>query len=49
MTKLGKAWRQFHDENAVLEGLCAKCNGSLGSRGYRRTKAKADVEPDAAD
>jgi hypothetical protein len=49
MTRLGKAWRQFHDENAVLEGLCAKCNGSLGSRGYRRTKAKADVEPDAAD
>ena len=46
MTKLGKAWRQFHDENAVLEGLCAKCNGSLGSRGYRRTKG---VKEEVAD
>jgi len=49
MTKLGKAWRQFHDEHAVLEGLCAKCNGSLGSRGYRRTKGEVKEEPtDAA-
>jgi hypothetical protein len=32
---IGREWRQFHDDNAVLVGLCAKCNGSLGSRGYR--------------
>ena len=31
----GKAWRQFHDANAELVGLCAGCNMSLGSRGYR--------------
>ena len=36
---LGKAWRKFHDQNATLVGLCAKCNCSLGSRGYRHTKA----------
>ena len=30
-----KAWRKFHDANAELVGLCAKCNMSLGSRGYR--------------
>ena len=36
---LGKLWRKFHDENATLVGLCAKCNCSLGSRGYRHTKA----------
>ena len=30
-----KAWRLFHDERAELVGLCAKCNMSLGSRGYR--------------
>lgn len=39
MRRLGKAWRKFHDENATLVGLCAKCNCSLGSRGYRHTKA----------
>jgi hypothetical protein len=32
---MSKAWRAFHDEEATLEGLCAKCNCSLGSRGYR--------------
>ena len=36
---LGRAWRKFHDEHATLVGLCAKCNCSLGSRGYRHTKA----------
>jgi len=30
-----KAWRNFHDANAELVGLCAGCNMSLGSRGYR--------------
>ena len=30
-----KAWRNFHDANAELVGLCAACNMSLGSRGYR--------------
>ena len=34
----GKAWRQFHDERAELVGLCARCNMSLGSRGYRSKK-----------
>ena len=48
LMKLGKALRKFHDENAVLEGLCAKCNCSLGSRGYRRTKAEAKEETHAA-
>ena len=32
---MSKAWRSFHDEEATLEGLCAQCNCSLGSRGYR--------------
>jgi hypothetical protein len=39
LLRLGKAWRKFHDEHATLEGLCATCNCSLGSRGYRHTKA----------
>lgn len=42
LMKLGKAWRKFHDENAAFEGLCAKCNCSLGSRGYRHTKASVE-------
>jgi len=33
--KLGSKWRKFHDANATLVGLCAGCNGSLNSRGYR--------------
>ena len=49
LMRLGKAWRQFHDENAVLEGLCARCNCSLGSRGYRHTEAEASEETNAAD
>jgi hypothetical protein len=36
----GKAWRDFHDANAELVGLCAKCNMSLGSRGYRSKPEK---------
>jgi hypothetical protein len=32
---MSKAWRSFHDEEARFEGLCARCNCSLGSRGYR--------------
>ena len=45
LRELGRAWRRFHDEHATLVGLCAKCNGSLGSRGYRhvRTKRRAAV------
>lgn len=39
LRKMGREWRKFHDLNATLVGLCAKCNGSLGSRGYRHTKA----------
>lgn len=39
----GKAWQAFHDERAELVGLCAKCNMSLGSRGYRR-RARAETE-----
>ena len=39
LARLGRAWRKFHDQNAVLVGLCAKCNCSLGSRGYKHTKA----------
>jgi hypothetical protein len=31
----GRAWRDFHDARAELVGLCAACNMSLGSRGYR--------------
>ena len=40
LRELGRAWRDFHDEHATLVGLCAKCNCSLGSRGYRHTKAR---------
>jgi len=37
-----KAWRKFHDENAVLKGVCHTCNCSKGSGGYRHgAKAKA--------
>lgn len=39
LRRLGRAWRQFHDAQATLVGLCARCNCSLGSRGYRHTKA----------
>jgi hypothetical protein len=35
---MSKARRSFHDDEATLEGLCAKCNCSLGSRGYRHAK-----------
>jgi hypothetical protein len=35
---LGRGWREFHDRHATLVGLCAKCNGSLGARGYRHKK-----------
>ena len=41
LRELGRAWRDFHDEHATLVGLCAKCNCSLGSRGYRHTKARS--------
>lgn len=34
---MSKAWRSFHDEEATFEGLCAQCNCSLGSRGYRHS------------
>ena len=44
LRKHGRDWRKFHDANAVLVGLCAKCNGSLGSRGYRHTKASVTNE-----
>jgi hypothetical protein len=37
---MSKAWRSFHDDEAELEGLCVKCNCSLGSRGYRHEKKK---------
>ena len=33
---VSKAWRAFHDAEADLTGLCAKCNCSLGARGYKR-------------
>ena len=35
---MSKAWRAFHDAEADLVGLCAKCNCSLGARGYKRRK-----------
>jgi hypothetical protein len=35
LKKLGRKWRKFHDHNATLAGICAKCNGSLDSRGFR--------------
>ncbi len=31
----GKSWRDFHDAQAELVGVCAGCNLRLGSRGYR--------------
>ena len=40
LRKLGRKWRKFHDANATLVGICAKCNGSLNSRGYRLPKKK---------
>jgi len=40
LRKLGRRWRKFHDANATLVGICAQCNGSLNSRGYRLPKAK---------
>ena len=33
--ELSDKWRQFHDDNAILIGLCKKCNSSKGSSGYR--------------
>ena len=42
LRELGRAWRRFHDEHATLVGLCAKCNGSLGSRGYRHANTKPE-------
>jgi hypothetical protein len=33
--KLTKEWIEYHDENATLIGLCATCNSSKGSGGYR--------------
>lgn len=41
LRKFGRDWRKFHDKNAILVGLCAHCNGSLGSRGYRHGTTKA--------
>jgi hypothetical protein len=41
---MSKAWRSFHDDEATLEGLCAKCNCSLGSRGYRHAKKVQEDE-----
>ena len=38
-----KAWKKFHDEHAVLKGVCHSCNCSKGSGGYRHGK-KADEE-----
>ena len=40
LRKLGRRWRKFHDANATLVGICAQCNGSLNSRGYRLPKRK---------
>ncbi len=40
LRKLGRRWRKFHDANATLVGICAPCNGSLNSRGYRLPKRK---------
>jgi hypothetical protein len=33
-----KDWVEFHDEVAEFEGLCASCNSSKGSGGYRHGK-----------
>lgn len=33
--KLAKDWVSFHDSNATLISLCASCNSSKGSGGYR--------------
>ena len=33
---VSKAWRAFHDSEAELVGLCARCNCSAGARGYKR-------------
>jgi len=33
--KLAKEWMAFHDDNATLISLCATCNSSKGSGGYR--------------
>jgi peptidoglycan biosynthesis protein MviN/MurJ (putative lipid II flippase) len=47
-----KAWRKFHDEHAVLKGVCHTCNCSKGSGGYRHGKKNeakvADSEKDDA-
>lgn len=50
LRKFGREWRRFHDRNATLVGLCALCNGRLGSRGYRHTKASgaAALQDDGA-
>ena len=34
--ELAARWHAFHDERAVLVGLCRSCNSAKGSGGYRR-------------
>lgn len=34
-SRLSQEWMSYHDENACLIGLCASCNSSKGSGGYR--------------
>lgn len=34
-SRLNKEWVEYHDEHATLIGLCASCNSSKGSGGYR--------------
>ena len=36
---LRKAWQAYHDQEAVLKGVCHSCNCSKGSGGYRHAKA----------
>ena len=36
--KLRKDWQAFHDEQAVLTGVCHSCNCSKGSGGYRHAR-----------
>jgi hypothetical protein len=45
LRKLGRKWRKFHDKHATLVGICAKCNGSLNSRGYRLKKKENTAQP----
>ena len=39
-----KAWKKFHDEHAVLKGVCHTCNCSKGSGGYRHAKKPEEEE-----